>query len=45
MRYISPSKFLQWMRSNIDNYKMNNSVIRNKHEILVILVLNAFYST
>ena len=27
MRYISPSKFLQWMLSNINNCKMNNSQI------------------
>ena len=39
MRYISPSKFLQWMLSNINNYKMNNSPIRNKHKILGILML------
>ena len=31
MRYISPSKFLQLMLSNINNYKM----IRNKHEFLL----------
>ena len=33
MRYISPSKFLQLMFSNINNWKMNNSPIRNKYEI------------
>ena len=44
MNYISPSKFLQWMLSSMNNYKMNNSPIGNKYKILGILVLNAFYA-
>ena len=44
MGYISPSKFLQWMLSSMNIYKMNNSPIENKYKILGILVLNAFYS-
>ena len=44
MSYIIPSKFLQWMLSSVNNYKMNNSPTGNKYKILGILVLNAFYS-
>ena len=44
MRYISPSKFLHWMLSSMNNYKINNFPIGNKYKIIGILVLNAFYS-